>query len=168
MPLPPTVALGELCPLCGAPLHPEQDWCLNCGAAARTRLAAAPNWKAPLAILAAVIALSLGVLAAALVALAGGSGAAPTTTTTVTTPVAASPTPTTGAPATTAPAATTPNTTTAGVGLPGGATAPTLTGASTATTPALSAPTGTPGAKPRHLSPALERLLGKFRRRASK
>jgi len=54
-----------------APLHPEQEWCLHCGAAARTRLAASPNWKAVLAALAVVVALSLVVLAAALVKLAG-------------------------------------------------------------------------------------------------
>jgi hypothetical protein len=77
----PATHAGEACPLCGAPLHPEQDWCLSCGAAARTRLAASPNWKAPTAAVGVVVALSLGVLAAALVALAGGSGngAAPST-----------------------------------------------------------------------------------------
>ncbi len=75
-------APGEACPLCGAPLHPQQEWCLSCGAAARTRLAAAPNWKGPVATLAVVSALSLGVLAAALVKLAAGSPAtAPVTAT---------------------------------------------------------------------------------------
>jgi uncharacterized paraquat-inducible protein A len=78
----------DSCPLCGASLHPEQEWCLRCGAAARTRLAAAPNWRAPVAVLAVVIVLSLGVLAAAFVKLAG-SGSVATTTTTVTTPAAA-------------------------------------------------------------------------------
>jgi uncharacterized paraquat-inducible protein A len=61
----------ELCPLCGGPLAPEQDWCLRCGAAARTRLAASPRWKAPMIVLAVVTALALAVLAAALVKLAG-------------------------------------------------------------------------------------------------
>ncbi|MBA3808295.1 MAG: hypothetical protein H0X28_07865, partial [Solirubrobacterales bacterium] len=64
-----TSAPGEVCPLCGAPLHPEQEWCLRCGAAARTRLAASPNWKAPLLGALLVAVLSLGVLAAALVKL---------------------------------------------------------------------------------------------------
>ena len=70
-------ARERACPLCGAPLHAAQDWCLRCGAAARTRLAASPElegrrsrrsrwWRV----------LSLGVLAAALVKLAGGSGTA--------------------------------------------------------------------------------------------
>jgi predicted nucleic acid-binding Zn ribbon protein len=61
----------ELCPLCGAALKPEQSWCLRCGAAARTRLAAQAKWKALVAIFAVVVVLSLGVLAAALVTLAG-------------------------------------------------------------------------------------------------
>jgi predicted nucleic acid-binding Zn ribbon protein len=61
----------ELCPLCGAPLSPEQSWCLRCGAAARTRLAAQPKWKALVVALVLVVVVSLGVLAAALVTLAG-------------------------------------------------------------------------------------------------
>jgi predicted amidophosphoribosyltransferase len=65
------VSLQEVCPLCGAPLKQEQDWCLSCGAAARTRLAAQPKWKALVVALLLVVVLSLGVLAAALVKLAG-------------------------------------------------------------------------------------------------
>jgi predicted amidophosphoribosyltransferase len=61
----------ELCPLCGAPLKLEQDWCLRCGTGARTRLAAQPKWKALVLALALVVVVSLGVLAAALVKLAG-------------------------------------------------------------------------------------------------
>ena len=98
--LPQRVAGGDACPLCGTPLSPEQDWCLRCGAAARTRLAATPNWRAPVATIAVVAALALAVLAAALVKLAGGSGSssAPATTT-VTTPGASTPaTPTTTVP----------------------------------------------------------------------
>lgn len=61
----------ELCPLCGAPLKREQDWCMRCGAAARTRLAAQPKWKALVVALLVVVLLALGVLTAALVKLAG-------------------------------------------------------------------------------------------------
>jgi predicted amidophosphoribosyltransferase len=61
----------ELCPLCGAPLKREQDWCMRCGAAARTRLAAQPKWKALVVALVVVVVLALGVLTAALVKLAG-------------------------------------------------------------------------------------------------
>jgi uncharacterized OB-fold protein len=61
----------EKCPLCGAAMNPTQDWCLRCGAAARTRLAATPNWRGPVAAMCTVIVISLGVLAAAAVSLAG-------------------------------------------------------------------------------------------------
>lgn len=67
---PQTVA-RELCPLCGAPLPAEQDWCLRCGAAARTRLAAPPKWKLLVFSLVAIVVLALAVLTAALVKLAG-------------------------------------------------------------------------------------------------
>jgi len=76
--------VAESCPLCGAPLDPEQEWCLHCGAAARTRLASTPKWRPPLVAAAVVIVLSLGVLAAALVKLAGDSSPATAPTTTVT------------------------------------------------------------------------------------
>lgn len=61
----------ETCPLCGEPLRAEQDWCLKCGAAARTRLAAPPKWKALVATVIVVVAISLAVLTAALVKLSG-------------------------------------------------------------------------------------------------
>jgi hypothetical protein len=102
--------VGETCPLCGAPLHPEQEWCLRCGAAARTRLAASSNWKPPIIAVAVVAALSLGVLAAALVKLVWNSGStASPATTTVTAPAAVTAaTPAPSAPSATPPAATTP------------------------------------------------------------
>ena len=82
---------GGACPLCGSPLHPEQEWCLRCGAAARTRLATSSNWRAPIVTVAVVATLSLGVLAAALVKLAGNFGSTTTPTpTTVTAPPAVS------------------------------------------------------------------------------
>jgi hypothetical protein len=122
---------ADACPLCGAGLAPDQEWCLRCGAAARTRLAATPNWRAPIAALAAIAAVALGVLAAALVKLAGDSGPAPapiTRTVTTAAPAAAAP------PATT-PGATTPGTTTPGATTPGASTVP---GAGTSTTPPAS------------------------------
>ena len=61
----------EACPLCGSELRAEQSWCLRCGAAARTRLAAQPKWKALALAFVAIVVASLGVLAAALVQLAG-------------------------------------------------------------------------------------------------
>jgi hypothetical protein len=85
---------AEGCPLCGGALGAEQEWCLRCGAAARTRLAATPSWRAPVIALATVIVLSLGALTAALVSLAGsseGSGSTVAVTRTVTTPAVAAP-----------------------------------------------------------------------------
>lgn len=68
---PPPPAHGdERCPLCGAGLQREQQWCVRCGAAARTRLAATPRWWAPVLILATVAVVALGVLIASLVKLA--------------------------------------------------------------------------------------------------
>jgi hypothetical protein len=142
---------SEACPLCGSALDPEQEWCLRCGAAARTRLAASPSWKTPVIVLAAVIALSLGVLAAALVSLAGGSGhstkapvtvlvtAAPTTPTTAIPPTATVAPTTTVVPGTSTPTATPPSTTTA----PGATTTSpsATTPGSTAATPGLTTPT---------------------------
>lgn len=61
----------EVCPLCGAPLRRDQDWCLRCGAAARTRLAAPPKWKLLVVSLATIVAIALAVLVAALVKLSG-------------------------------------------------------------------------------------------------
>ncbi len=133
-PAPSRALPTEACPLCGTPLHAEQEWCLRCGAAARTRLAASPNWRAPL--LAALVAavLSLGVLAAALVKLAGGSGsAAPASTTTVTTasPAGAAVQTTTTA---TVPSTSTPTATTPGSAAPGStSTTQTTTKAQTTT-----------------------------------
>jgi hypothetical protein len=132
------------CPLCGAPLDPAQEWCLNCGAAARTRLAAPTNWKAPIVAIAVIATLALGVLAAALVKLSGGPGTtrtlAPSTTTVV---IATTPT-VGGALPTTTTGAVTPGTPTTIA--PGGTTAPTSTGgAVTPGTPTTIAPGATTG-----------------------
>jgi hypothetical protein len=45
----------RLCPHCGAPLAPDQDWCLECGTAATTRVMAPPSWRVPAAVIAAVV-----------------------------------------------------------------------------------------------------------------
>jgi hypothetical protein len=145
---PPT----EACPLCGAPLAADQEWCLRCGAAARTRLAATPNWKAPATTIAVVAALALGVLAAALVKLAGDSGPAPTpTTTTVTTPAQATGAPGAslpGAPPATAPSATVPDTTFPGATVPSRTTPRTPRTSVTPTAPRRSASPGLAGGTP--------------------
>jgi hypothetical protein len=130
---PPPAPPGEACPLCGAPLHPEQEWCLRCGVAARTRLAASPNWKSPIATLAVVVALSVGVLAAALVKLAGATTVPATTSTVTTSAAAVAPTPTTTLPSATARSTVLPGTsasgTTASRARHGSATSPGAAGA---------------------------------------
>jgi hypothetical protein len=102
----------EGCPLCGAPLDPEQEWCLSCGAAARTRLAMSSNWKGPIIVVAVLAAVSIAVIAISLVELAGGTSNKNIAVTITSTAAATTPAPTT-APATTAPAATAPTTTAA-------------------------------------------------------
>jgi hypothetical protein len=62
------------CPRCGANVAPEQDWCLECGAPARTRLAPTPNWRAPVAIVAIVILLAGGALSFAFTQLTSNDG----------------------------------------------------------------------------------------------
>jgi len=48
--------VSEACPACGAGLGERQRWCLECGAAARTRVAPTPRWLGP-ALLATLVAL---------------------------------------------------------------------------------------------------------------
>jgi hypothetical protein len=87
----------ELCPLCSTPLREEQDWCLRCGAAARTRLAAPAKWRAPVLIAGVLIVLSLAVLGAALVKLSEKKSAGATRTrspASFTNPASATPLPT--------------------------------------------------------------------------
>ncbi|MGO9489445.1 MAG: hypothetical protein ACLQBB_10510 [Solirubrobacteraceae bacterium] len=133
---PPPEPLAEACPLCGAPLAPDQEWCLRCGAAARTRLAAAPQWKAPLIALAVVAALALGALAAALVKLAGDSGPAPAPITRTITAAPAAGLPSAPAATGAAPGAAAPAGSAAATSKP-----PAATGAPTTTAPPPSATT---------------------------
>jgi len=57
------------CPRCSSAIGPEQDWCLECGAPARTRLAPTPNWQLPTAAIGAIVALAGALLAFAFVKL---------------------------------------------------------------------------------------------------
>ena len=97
------------CPRCGAALRDDQDWCVECGAAARTRLARTPDWRMPVALVAAVVALSGAALAFAFVRLADTDDEvrAARSAASLTQPAAPPPAATTG-PAVAAPEATTP------------------------------------------------------------
>jgi hypothetical protein len=76
--LPPPGSLR--CPRCSATVGPEQDWCLECGAPARTRLAPTPNWQLPTVAIGAIILLAGALLAFAFVELTGDDGATAGTT----------------------------------------------------------------------------------------
>jgi hypothetical protein len=58
------------CPRCGAPLTPDQEWCLNCGADVGARVATTPRWKVPLILVGVLVVAALGAVALALVELA--------------------------------------------------------------------------------------------------
>ncbi len=70
-PLPPPPPAAHHCPNCGAPVGLDQDWCLNCGAAVTTQVAAGSGWRTPIAIAAAVLLLAAAALAFAFVELSG-------------------------------------------------------------------------------------------------
>lgn len=70
---PPVVEAPMPCPRCGAPLRADQEWCLNCGAAARTQIAAPSGWRAPVAIVAAVLTVALAGLVVAFLAISDDS-----------------------------------------------------------------------------------------------
>ena len=96
---------ARTCPRCGHPLARGQEWCLSCGAAVTTRIAAAPTWRGPLAAMAGVALLALAALALAFFALADDEPATTPATAPTPTPVA---TPTVPADATPTPAVGTP------------------------------------------------------------
>jgi hypothetical protein len=66
----PVVETEQRCPRCGAPMGDAQEWCLNCGAAVGTRIVAAPGWRVPIAVAAALLAIAAIAIAVAIVQLA--------------------------------------------------------------------------------------------------
>ena len=68
------------CPRCSANLAPEQDWCLECGAPARTRLAPTPNWQLPTVAIGAIVLLAAALFAFAFVRLTGDDDTTPART----------------------------------------------------------------------------------------
>ena len=80
------------CPRCSAEVRPEQDWCLECGAAARTRIARTPAWRIPVFLVVFVIALSGAAVAFAFVRLSNTDDDLRAAQTTQTAPPAAAPT----------------------------------------------------------------------------
>ena len=76
--LPPSGSLR--CPRCSATLGPDQDWCLECGAPARTRLAPTPNWQLPTVAIGAMILVAGALRAFAFVNLTDDDGVSAGTT----------------------------------------------------------------------------------------
>jgi hypothetical protein len=147
---PQVPAHGSLrCPRCSATVGPEQDWCLECGAPARTRLAQTPNWQLPTVAIGAIVLIAGAMLAFAFVKLSSDGGApaatVPAATVTTAAPPALAPTAPTPLPAATTPAQTTTSATTPGqTPLP---PAPPATTQSSATTPPTTQ-TGTTSTRP--------------------
>jgi hypothetical protein len=136
------------CPRCSSPVGRDQDWCLECGAPARTRLAPTPNWQLPTVALGAIVVIAGALLAFAFVKLTSDDGTAPAGTSpsavVETSPAAgaAPPAATTTTATTTAPAgATVPST------VPG-QTATTGTSPTTATTPSRTTTSSRPATTP--------------------
>jgi hypothetical protein len=134
------------CPRCASTVGPDQEWCLSCGAPARTRLVPTPNWRAPVALLALVLVLAGIVLALAFVSLtndkepaAPANSQAPPPSATGGQPAPAQPAPTTAAPTATPTTAPTTGQTTStestgtATGRTGGGTSAGQSGQSTAT-----------------------------------
>jgi hypothetical protein len=115
------------CPRCGANLAPDQDWCLECGAAATTRILRPPSWKLAAGIVLGAVAAVVVVVAIVLNALSDDANHAAASRANA---PAAAPVPTP------APAAS-PSATTAST--PTTSTATTATAPTTATGPSASA-----------------------------
>jgi len=105
---PDDVPRPDPCPRCGAPLEPDQEWCLSCGTAARTTIAAPPAWRVPLAVLAVVALLCGAALAWAFVELTNNDDDVRAATTAPVTTTTAPPPTTAGAPPATDPGQQTP------------------------------------------------------------
>src|SRR3954454_21363178 len=92
------------CPRCGSNLADDQEWCLNCGAAAGTEAVEARGWRVPLSLGGGVAALAVIGVILAIVALARRDDEVAGTPNATPTPSAVAPP---GATATSSPLATT-------------------------------------------------------------
>ena len=127
----PTAAEPISCPRCGAEVRGDQGWCVECGLAARTRMAPIPDWRLPTLIAGGIGLLAiLALIAAFVVFTSHNQPVAPAATAPVTptpapeTAPAATVAPTPAAPAATAPPATPPPTTAPAATAPATTTAP--------------------------------------------
>jgi septal ring-binding cell division protein DamX len=103
----PPAPVERRCPRCGAHLSAEQEWCLDCGSAVGTRVAAPRGWRVPFAVVGVLLALALIAVVLALVELAGPAeqvSEVPATPAPTAAPVVPTPTPTPSVAATPSPA----------------------------------------------------------------
>jgi SPOR domain len=61
---------ARVCPHCSSPLAADQEWCLECGTAS-THIRTAPDWRIPVAVVGAVIAIAVAGFIVAIVRLSG-------------------------------------------------------------------------------------------------
>jgi SPOR domain len=73
-PGPTPAAPVRVCPHCSSPLAADQEWCIECGTAT-THIRTPPDWRIPVAIVGAVIAIAVGGFIVAIGRLSGGSSA---------------------------------------------------------------------------------------------
>lgn len=92
-PAPPPGPTVPGCPACGAPLRPDQDWCLSCGTAVTTEVAGAPGWRTPIAIVSAVLLVAAVALVFAFLQLDGEADQVAVAPAATPTPAAIVPTP---------------------------------------------------------------------------
>jgi hypothetical protein len=90
------------CASCGAPMEPDQDWCLTCGAAAAGSLGQRTGWRAASTVIALTAVLVLGAVAAGYAAITSDDGKKPAPAAAAAQQAQATP------PATTPPATSTP------------------------------------------------------------
>jgi SPOR domain len=139
------------CPRCGAPMRPDQDWCLNCGAAVTTEVSGARGWRTPIAIVGALLTIAAVALVIAFVKLSDDNKQVAQNPAATPTPAAVAPAPTpsvappAGTGATPAPGdGTTPGATPA----PGDGTTATPTPGAGGETPGETPPAGGTGETP--------------------
>jgi hypothetical protein len=130
-------APGPACEHCGHALEPDQEWCLECGAA-RTLIHRPPDWRIPSAVIGIVVLAVLAVFAIALINLSSQSNRSAG----VTTITRAAASTTTAGSNTTAPATSSTPTTTAGTTT---ATASTVSSSGATTVRIPGWPRGLPG-----------------------
>ncbi|HEY2636136.1 MAG TPA: hypothetical protein VGI54_02010, partial [Solirubrobacteraceae bacterium] len=48
----------KTCPNCGAPIRPDQEWCLECGGPVGVNMVGPPSWRVPVIVISALVLLA--------------------------------------------------------------------------------------------------------------